>query len=724
MNFNPTKSNQEPDMSEYTLPPIEEDLINYTTIPVAENLPPPMAFEGTSVSDWQQVGMETVSLLKVASNTVADKQKFNIPLLQKIPLKEVLLHFGAKETESHVFNVLGCVIKTQENSNKWFNTSPGRRTGNVNAINLAKHLIALKENLNEIENATSLFKAAGKELTILHNNLTNRKEVVNTVVPDTVTTPAVVAEVVEKTAAVDYEAKKKQWALEKERKKQVTKELNEIPLDVVLEYIGANNNEDGVSGKWKIHDTGHNVNVTGQMWKNWNTQKGGYGGISLLADIIENRDNLNIVTKEDNNALFFKARELLLIEFGQDIEEESFKNTEFKVKLKEPFYMPHVIDFKINAVRNYLHQERGIPMWVLNKQINEGLLFAGAPSDWKKIEFLHDPEKLSNDNVWAVFLSVNGEAAEMRGIQRKDELAKIKPKGSVTSSGGFLIKAEQDCMERTVVSCEASVDACSYHAIYPGRVVASCMGVNFNLAVDNALEALAYPSSKYHFAFDNDLAGNEAAVRFKDCMIEELGEEEYKDLVGQGRIKYFDLGIRCLQECIKENKVFYFDVSNNAIGKEAATMFQNQLSQVIPMPEIRQLIKDGKLKYANICPVWETVKDPLYEAKQAVTLLSSEKPYYLRLKSIEPDKQNSAKLLEARALFEAEFERLAGDKLLQWTQEGKIIHKKEAVAKDWNEYFLHIRDTPEMKEKLAYQEKHYGEVYSNIFTKKTTKKRM
>ena len=54
------------------------------------------------------------------------------------------------------------------------------------------------------------------------------------------------------------------------------------------------------------------------------------------------------------------------------------------------------------------------------------------------------------------------------------------------------------------------------------------MGVNFNLAVKAALETLQRPEWKFSFAFDNDLAGNEAATRFKEEMINEL-QQALKD---------------------------------------------------------------------------------------------------------------------------------------------------------------------------------------------------
>jgi hypothetical protein len=737
-------------------PSADEELINYTNVPVSKDavIELPMQFEGTKVSDLQEVGMETISLLKVASKNAINKQKFNIPLLQQIPLIEVINHFGGTEIKKNSYLVLDRNIVVKEGTNKWFDNGSVKKdendlfgkAGHSNALNLTKRLIAIQEHLNEADNDKILFKSAGNLLTQIYENLQQKNNVDTLIIENEVSetnaenneTPTIVNNVdsnndnaqeenttpviVNPEAALTYEQKKEKWAKEKARKTEVTNALKEIPLDVVLEYIGANANEDGQSGKWKIHDTSHNVGVTGQLWSNWNTLTTGYGGIDLLADVIMEKENLRITTKEEKYSLWNRARAELLSAFGKDIEEDSYKDMEIKIKLKEPFYMPHVIDFKLNEVKNYLHEKRGLPMWIINKQVQEGLLFAGAHSHWDHIPFLHNPEKLSNDYVWAIFLSVNGEAAETRGIQRNDASAKMLAKGSNKDTGGFMLLPEADVNEKIAVSLEASIDACSYHALYPGRAASSCMGVNFNLAVNNALQALQYPSWKFELAFDNDFAGNEATVRFKERMIEEVGEDQYNEFISTGRIKYFDLAIRCVQECIAQDKIYYFDVSNNVMGKEAATMFQQQLSKVIPMPEIRQLIKNGKLKYANICPIWEKAHDPVYEAQQAFNLLNSDKPYYLRLKSIEDDKEDSAKLTARRNLFEKTFKELSQEKYQQWVNEGKIIDKKESFAKDWNEYFVNIQSKPEVRKTLNELEAKYGAIYTPVINSKLKKK--
>lgn len=728
---------------------IEDELLNYNSIPVAdETIEKPLSFEGVKVADLQEVGLETISLLKIASKTAIAKQKFNIPLLKSLSLHQVLMHFGATTEETNVYNIFGTEITLQAQTNKWYNRTLAR--GTVDAINLTKHLIAIQENIHdldkslafEIDNSKRLFIAAGTLLTNIHNTLSQKSKVEAAVdyvdsneksdatLPTQTDNTAVSPENVSANGQPPktYEEKQLEWAKQKERSKAITNEINEIPLEIILESFGAikKNPE-----KWKFPDTGQNIGVKGQTWKNFNGDSKGYGGINLIADYLAERDNIRTSNKEERTALWFKARELILAEFGQDIEDDVYKGYITNKVLKEPFHMPHVIDFKINEVRSYLNEKRDLPMWIINKHIKETTLFAGAPS-WKTIPFLRDPTKLTNENVYAVFLAPSGDSAEMRGIGRSDELAKIVAKGSVTEGGGFLVKPEKDCNERVIAAVEAAIDTCSYHALYPGRGAASCVGVNYNLALKSALDVHDSENWKFEFAFDNDFAGNTAAVRFKEAFIEEVGEEEYNNFYNSGRLSYFPLGIKCLQECIAQNKTFYFDVSNNDLGKEAAIIFQKQLLKIMPMTEIREIIKNGLLKYANVCPVWEKTVDPEAEAQNVFNLLNTQTPFYLRIKDIKEENEDIDSidkleelqmLLDRKSKFEEALQRISGDKYELWKSQGKIIDKKMDIAKDWNEYLQYVKNKPEIAAQLEATEQKYGPVYAPELPKKMKLKR-
>jgi len=624
-------------------------------------------YEGQNISDLEQSGLQTINLLKAASPNITNKPKFNVPLLNAIPINSVLQFFNANKIKKNIYEIYGQQLIIKEN--KWYNKTQNK--GNINAISLVMHLTAIAENIDEQENKKILFVSACKKLDEIQKTIQNNKITVN-------------------------------W-------KQIIDQLNNIPLNLILEHIGANPNEDGQRGKWKIWKTGHNVHVTGQKWYDWNAQKGGYGGISLLASQLGIENNIDDRIKENEKYLQRLAIKELIKAFGTEYNLNDYGLSSLGASdasyFKEPFSMPHVIDFKINAVRQYLNEKRCLPMWVINKQIKAGYLFAGFPSDWKPDPNLNNPDKLTNDKVWATFLALNGNAAEMRAIERTDQYAKILAKGSDKNLGGFLIKAEKDCNEKTVAACEAAIDTMSYHAFYPGRVVISCMGVNFNLAVKSAVEALD-KEFKFELAFDNDLAGNEAAVRFREHLIYEIGEEEYNKHFQNGNINYFDLGIKCLRKTIKDGGIFYFDVKNNEIGKTAVTMFQEQLLKVISRETIKELNRKGKIKYINITPNYGTINDPEKEARQAVNLLLSSKPFYLILKQSDDDEKDEVKV--KRNAFEQVFLKIAGNHINQFEKEGKIIYKKQVLAKDWNEFFILMKKDPKFQEKLNELEEKYS----------------
>ncbi len=705
-----------------------DDLVQYDSYPTSENQSyaqmqtqpfkedrKNMEFEGQKISDLEDSGIQTINLLKVASQNIIERPKFNIPLLETTPLAFVLESLGAKKIKETLYQIQEQEISIKEN--KWYNCT--LKKGNVNAISLIKHITAIVENIDEKDNQKTLFISACKQLTKIQENAVNQDMVVDhetngqEVKPVTISLP--VQPKKEEFKYEPSEAIKLAQAKQYDQKidwKALSEQLNNIPIDLVMEHIGANANEDGQRGKWKVWKTGHNVQVSGQKWNDWNTQTGGIGGISLLAYHICFDNNWNYRHEEDKKQARKLAIKELVKTFGTDYNISDLGSSiNVSADYKEPFSMPHVIDFKIDAVKKYLHDKRGLPLWIINKQIKAGSLFAGFPSDWKEDKDIKNPEKFGDDKVWATFLAVNGNAAEMRAIQRTDNFAKLLAKGSDKDLGGFLLKAEKECNEKIVVSCEAAIDAMSYHAFYPGRIVMSCMGVNFNLAVKSAVECLDR-GYKYQLAFDNDFAGNTAAISFKNRLMDELGEEEYNEHAKAGNISYFDLGIKCLIQTVKKGGTFYFDVKNNEEGRTAATLFQEQLGKVVPRETIKDLLAKGKIKYANIAPEYAMLQlqDINKEAQDAYNLLLSSKPFYLVLK--QGDEEEKPEIKEKRESFESAFNRIAGNNLDNFIQEGKVIFKKQALAKDWNEFFGVMKRDPrfqERLEKLELEYAHYGE---------------
>lgn len=685
-------------------------------------------FEGVKVSDWQESGLNTISLLKVASKNIENKTRFNVPLLETTPLPFIIEQLGGVVKKDNVYIILGQEIAIKPDESKWYNFS--KKKGSRNAISLVKHLIAIQENLDEFEEKNILFISACKKLTELQEIANKHDEIKDydgnkPLVPNLDYIPGnenhqdlQQNQVNNSNQNVSDNKPKIDWKARDEA-------LNSIPLNILFEELGGNSNEDGQSGKWKIYDTAENVQLTGDFkWYSWNAQEGGVGAISYMKYHIAKINNLNLKVKEDNSFAYKAAVQELLKMFGSEIGNFDY-DSNAQIEYKKPFSMPHVIDFKINQVRSYLNEVRGLPLWVINKQIQAGLLFAGYPSDWPNPpKTLFNPSKCKDEDIWATFLSINGEAAEMRGIKRNDNFAKILASGSSKDLGGFLIKAEKTHSEKTVAALEASIDTCSYHAFYPGRIATSCMGVNFNLAVKAALEVVERDGYKFQLAFDNDLAGNEAAVRFKDRMIEEIGEEEYKALVQNGTLNFFDLGIRCFKESIQNNEIFYFDVLYNPIGREAAIMFQEALAKEIGMPAIKSLLKEGKLKYANLWPNFGTMQNPEKEAETVYNLLCSDKPFYFRIKEeLSEEEEKNANIKYKKEMFLKTFYKISEQRFEQWEKEGKIITSKQAIAKDWNEYLQYQKKKPEFRNYLESLELEFSEKYSSSINTNTNTKR-
>ena len=498
-----------------------EDGINYEENVVSnENL----SYEGEKVSDLQESGLKTTEVLNNDTPKVMERQKFNLPLLESLPLSFVLEQLGAEKKNNNTYQIFDNEISLKEN--KWYNVT--LRRGKINAISLVKHITAIKEKLEEKESDKHLFLTACKFLNEIQNKQQQNEIVEKTT--EQVTTP--VANEQERKQERTPEQNAAYW-------KELTEQLNNISLNLVMEYIGATPNEDGQRGKWKT-PSGDNVAVTGQQWYSWKTREGGIGAISFLAFHLAEINNIDTRSDDQKKAVRRMAIRDLIKTFG-DGDLSLIADSGENITFKQPFVMPHIIDFKINQVRQYLNEKRGLPLWIINKQISSGLLFAGFPSDWQMPpKFIKNPQSITDDYVWATFLSANGTAAEMRAIERTDGYAKMLAKGSDKDLGGFVLKAEKDVSEKTVAALEAAIDSMSYHAFYPGRIATSCMGVTFNLAAKAAIEALERNYS-FQLAFDNDQAGNESAIRFKEEIIDEIGLEEYQSYYQEGKIKYFDL---------------------------------------------------------------------------------------------------------------------------------------------------------------------------------------
>lgn len=538
--------------------------------------------------------------------------------------------------------------------------------------------------------------------------------------------------------------------LDKEEQEKYFQGLENFSLERLASMLGGTDYEDGKADLWKFHETFMTENITinqgENQWKSWNSDGGGTGAISLLAYYLMAKDGVDFNDKTlRKNYRFSAAKELAKHMLDGDI------TFERKGSLKaEVFTMPYILDAKLPHVKEYLCEKRQLPEWVVQKQINSGFLFASYPAHWKEIPKLKTPEFMSNDLVWATFLTVSGQAAEMRGIARSDHNAKILAKGSDKDLGGFLTKAEQKYNEYTVCSFEAAIDSLSYHAIYPGRITQSCMGTEYKLAAKAAADILRVTAvkTKHSCCFDNDYAGIKATVRYfnhlKDLMSDEDLQEEmlekqksnpdftipdeilYKDFFAaykDGRINMFELTVKDFAESLAQNKIFYFDVLEDKIGLEAAKLFYEIASKELGRDVVKKSYATGQFKYMNILPTPKALENNLVEiTKQTIDKLLTNHNYYLEMPDIESyltkdgddefnglsEEEKLIALSRTKKVltdFYNEFEKQAGPQLSKLVESGSLVYERKTLFKDWNEYLIYMKDNkPEFAQMLKDRE--------------------
>ncbi len=538
--------------------------------------------------------------------------------------------------------------------------------------------------------------------------------------------------------------------LDKDEQEKYFQGIENFPLDRLASMLGATDFEDGVADQWKFHETFMTENVSIDMnenrWKSWNSDGGGTGAISLMAYYLMARDGVDFFDKSARKNYRFNAAKMIAQHMiDSDITFERKSN--FK---SEVFTMPYILDAKLPHIKEYLCEKRQLPEWVVQKQINSGFLFAGYPAHWKEIPKLKTPEFMPNDLVWATFLTVSGQAAEMRGIARSDHNAKILAKGSDKELGGFLTKAEPKYNEYTVCSFEAAIDSLSYHAIYPGRITQSCMGTEYKLAAKAASDILRVTAvkTKHSCCFDNDFAGIKATLRYFNHLKELMRDEDlfeemqdkqksnpdftipdeilYKDFITaykDGRIDMFELTIKDFKESLALNKIFYFDVIEDKIGLEAAKLFYEIASKALGKDVVKQAYSTGQFKYMNILPTPKALESNLVEiTKQTLDKLLSNHNYYLEMPDIESyltkdgdelfnglnDDEKLIAMSKTKQVltdFYHEFEKQAGDKLPELLKTGSVVYERQTLFKDWNEHLIYMKkNNPEFAQMLKNRE--------------------
>ncbi len=623
--------------------------------------------------------------------------------LKNIPLGFVFDYFFAQFKDMSQDNLnFTCLFQNHVfkiNGQKWYNET--LKCGHSDSLELAKHLICLydKVPLKELKNQNTYNEITKKAIQELGEVFKNYKSFLDE--DNQRNEENKMHQVHDTSGKNDKKAfeQKYDW-------RKIYQDMNNIPVAEVAEMLGADANADGLRGKWKMHATGHNIQINGQLWRDFNEDVGSGGAINFMMHHLKMTQNLLIQGEEEEKKLKRVAVQKLMSLFGTD---HKFEASDENFSQREMFYMPEIISQKLYKVVEYLHEKRGIPHWIIQKQIESEVLFAGFPSDWEKKPKLD--ENIDNDFVWAVFLSPAASAAEMRAVTRKDALAKLLAKGSDKELGGFTVKAEKEVNERIIVACEAAIDALSYHTLFPGRSAISCMGVNSNLASEIAQDTLSMSTKngeryKFKLCFDNDLAGNEATISFVDKMIASIGEEEYQKEYDAGHIEYFELGIQALVASVRENETFYFEAMNTEKGKRSVDLFREAFKKKFGVEKEKKLLDEGRIKYINVAPNIYSINDENIdkEIENTIQLLSTKAPYYYFLKTKSDEK---AHVKEKIQQFQEKLKNKLGVKYQDLITEGKIILQSPRIFKDWNECILYKMKNPKFIEFLEQNEERF-----------------
>lgn len=544
--------------------------------------------------------------------------------------------------------------------------------------------------------------------------------------------------------------------LNAEEKKIYYETIHEYPLTVIASHLGATGQEDGQENKWKFNESFLNDNIhiepVEKLWNSWNNSGvGGLGATSLLTYYLMSRDGLDYKDKDLQSNYKLKATKMIakLIQNGdaEDLKIQLSQNG--STKKNDIFTLPYILPEKTSDVIEYLHTKRKLPRWTIQKQINAGYLFAGFPAHWKTPPQINTPEYMPNNLVWATFLTVNGQGADMRAIARSDSQAKILALGSNKALGGFLTRTEPDYDERTVCSFEASIDSLSYHAIYPGRTTQSCMGTQSQLAAKVAFETFQYHNTKHICCFDNDSAGITATVRYveelKKLLINKGLEEQmllkretdpeftipqeslyaaFYTAYKTGRINYLELTLLDYEESIKNNTLFYFDIIDDKHAIQAQKMLQKVITEKHGANAWSQGLSSGQIKTLNILPDLKLIEtDPDSAAEITLNRLLSSKNCYLRIPNLEQQTSNDDNTEEDQEKvkksviliknFLEKFKEQSGDQWQKLLDKKSIIFNRISYFKDWNEYLGYkLEHDLEFKEMMDKREVEFDKYFS------------
>lgn len=330
--------------------------------------------------------------------------------------------------------------------------------------------------------------------------------------------------------------------------------VRSIKISEIAKQIGASNREDKIKNKWKM-PWGHNVSIRGQQWFNHNsdfTNRGGRDAVSFAKYIMATEKGLNL----DDNKEAWEAERLavqwLVDTFEAEIDKSDLlmAKENLQEREKKRYTPPKKAEKYLKNVIDYLHIQRKLPMWVIEKQIEANKLYAGIPKNFetfysydisgKKILKDRDLNELQENEIYCIFKSGDEKmgAAECRCVADENSLGFTKgfSEGSEKKYSGFFVVGEPGFEQKEVVLTEAAIDSMSYQVIYPWAHVMSTGGTdNSELMLRIVCETLEHPLYNMVLGFDNDSAG-EQTYRFILDKVKERYPEEFEGWIESGKL--------------------------------------------------------------------------------------------------------------------------------------------------------------------------------------------
>jgi hypothetical protein len=256
--------------------------------------------------------------------------------------------------------------------------------------------------------------------------------------------------------------------------------VRQIPLETVLAFRGAVRDRHD-RAKW--HTERGPLSVTGSQFTAWHTNHGGGGAIDLV---------MHLAQVDVGPAVAWLEQHLAAGSLPVAHSTPSASGGPRPVPQgRRPLRLPMPDERKLARVRRYLTQRRGLADALLEELIQSGKLYADRRGN-------------------AVFLLVAGKGqrpvgAELRGTGPR--VWRGMASGTRKNLGFFWLGAPAS---RTLVLCEAAIDAISYYQMNPDCLCLSTSGVRANPAWLPALLTRGY---EIHCGFDADAPGDAAADR-------------------------------------------------------------------------------------------------------------------------------------------------------------------------------------------------------------------